>query len=171
MAIHNALGPGYKEEVYERALGVELAKLGISAQNQVPIARELHARGLIRWIGNAPDVDDAALDVDRPTKRQTPHDLLAELDELNLMMIEQPLAHDDLVRHAQLQKSLRTAICLDESIHSLADAAAARAEADRIGLRYMARAGYDPETAVQFWQRFAAFNSAIADGETHTFSL
>jgi len=45
--------------------------------------------------------------------------VLAELDELNLMMIEQPLAHDDLVRHAELQKRLRTAICLDESITSL----------------------------------------------------
>jgi predicted Zn-dependent protease len=31
-------------------------------------------------------------------------------------------------------------------------------EADQIGLLYMARAGYDPEAAVQFWQRFAAFN-------------
>lgn len=45
--------------------------------------------------------------------------VLAELDELNLMMIEQPLAHDDLVRHAQLQRLLRTALCLDESITSL----------------------------------------------------
>ena len=31
-------------------------------------------------------------------------------------------------------------------------------EADQIGLIYMARAGYNPETAVQFWQRFAAFS-------------
>lgn len=31
-------------------------------------------------------------------------------------------------------------------------------EADRIGLRYMARAGYDPRLAVGFWQRFAEFN-------------
>jgi len=31
-------------------------------------------------------------------------------------------------------------------------------EADRIGLIYMARAGYDPEQAVKFWERFAAFN-------------
>ncbi len=45
--------------------------------------------------------------------------LLAELDSLDLMMIEQPLAHDDLVRHAELQRRLRTAICLDESITSL----------------------------------------------------
>jgi predicted Zn-dependent protease len=32
-------------------------------------------------------------------------------------------------------------------------------EADQIGLIYMARAGYDPEQAVAFWQRFAEFNS------------
>jgi O-succinylbenzoate synthase len=44
---------------------------------------------------------------------------LAELDAFNLMMIEQPLSHDDLVRHAELQRALRTSICLDESITSL----------------------------------------------------
>jgi len=32
-------------------------------------------------------------------------------------------------------------------------------EADHIGLLYMARAGYDPEAAVVFWQRFADFNN------------
>jgi metalloendopeptidase OMA1, mitochondrial len=32
-------------------------------------------------------------------------------------------------------------------------------EADRIGLLYMARAGYDPREAIAFWQRFAAYNS------------
>jgi predicted Zn-dependent protease len=32
-------------------------------------------------------------------------------------------------------------------------------EADRIGLRFMARAGYDPEASVAFWERFAAYNS------------
>ena len=40
-------------------------------------------------------------------------------------MIEQPLHHEDLVRHAALQARLRTPICLDESIRSAADAAAA----------------------------------------------
>lgn len=44
---------------------------------------------------------------------------LARLDELGLMMIEQPLACDDLVRHAELQRRLQTPICLDESITSL----------------------------------------------------
>ncbi len=37
----------------------------------------------------------------------------------DLIMIEQPLAWDDLVRHAELQRRLRTPICLDESITSL----------------------------------------------------
>ncbi|HEX6314665.1 MAG TPA: o-succinylbenzoate synthase, partial [Gemmatimonadaceae bacterium] len=46
-------------------------------------------------------------------------DHLARLDELNLMMVEQPLAWDDLVRHAELQRRLQTPICLDESITSL----------------------------------------------------
>lgn len=46
-------------------------------------------------------------------------DRLAALDELGLMMIEQPLAFDDLVRHAELQRRLRTPLCLDESITSL----------------------------------------------------
>jgi len=42
--------------------------------------------------------------------------LLKQLDAFDLMMIEQPLAWDDLVRHAELQKQLKTPICLDESI-------------------------------------------------------
>lgn len=47
---------------------------------------------------------------------------LKKLDELNLLMIEQPLAHDDIVDHAKLQAELTTPICLDESIHSFEDA-------------------------------------------------
>jgi len=47
------------------------------------------------------------------------------LDELELLMIEQPLFYEDLLQHAKLQRELRTAICLDESIRSAADAAAA----------------------------------------------
>lgn len=47
---------------------------------------------------------------------------LKQLDEYNLMMIEQPLAHDDIIDHATLQKELQTPICLDESIHSYEDA-------------------------------------------------
>ena len=46
-------------------------------------------------------------------------DVLRRLDEFDLMMIEQPLACDDLVRHSRLQKILRTPVCLDESITSV----------------------------------------------------
>jgi O-succinylbenzoate synthase len=46
-------------------------------------------------------------------------DRLAELDTLDLMMIEQPLAWDDIVRHGELQRRLKTPVCLDESITSL----------------------------------------------------
>jgi o-succinylbenzoate synthase len=43
-------------------------------------------------------------------------DTLRQLDAFRLLYIEQPLAQDDLVRHAALQQQLTTAICLDESI-------------------------------------------------------
>ncbi len=43
---------------------------------------------------------------------------LLALDELDLLLIEQPLAEDDLWDHSKLQARFRTAICLDESILS-----------------------------------------------------
>jgi O-succinylbenzoate synthase len=43
---------------------------------------------------------------------------LKQLDEFALMMIEQPLAHDDIIDHAELQAALETPICLDECIRS-----------------------------------------------------
>lgn len=45
--------------------------------------------------------------------------LFRELDRLGLAMIEQPLAHDDLIDHAWLRSQLATPICLDESIVTL----------------------------------------------------
>ncbi|MEV0124418.1 o-succinylbenzoate synthase [Streptomyces sp. NPDC050703] len=50
---------------------------------------------------------------------------LAKLDDFDLLLIEQPLADDDLVQHAALAKRLRTPVCLDESIESAEGAAAA----------------------------------------------
>jgi O-succinylbenzoate synthase len=47
---------------------------------------------------------------------------LRALDDFDLLLIEQPLAHDDIIDHARLQAALRTPICLDESIHSADDA-------------------------------------------------
>lgn len=48
-------------------------------------------------------------------------DRLAELDPLDLMMIEQPLSYDDFLDHARLQARLKTPVCLDESIESVGD--------------------------------------------------
>ena len=45
-----------------------------------------------------------------------------ELDQLDLMMIEQPLHYEDMWDHAKLQREIETPICLDESIHSVEDA-------------------------------------------------
>lgn len=47
---------------------------------------------------------------------------LRKLDDLELVMIEQPFAADDLIEHARLQERMRTPICLDESIESFHDA-------------------------------------------------
>jgi o-succinylbenzoate synthase len=43
-------------------------------------------------------------------------DHLQKLDAFDLIMLEQPLSRDDLIRHAELQRRMRTPICLDESI-------------------------------------------------------
>lgn len=48
--------------------------------------------------------------------------LLKKLDEFHLLMIEQPLAYDDIIDHAKLAKEIMTPICLDESICSVDDA-------------------------------------------------
>jgi o-succinylbenzoate synthase len=60
------------------------------------------------------------------TRADTRH--LAGLDPFGLLLIEQPLAEDDLLGHARLASTLTTPICLDESIGS------ARAAADALSL-------------------------------------
>jgi O-succinylbenzoate synthase len=52
-------------------------------------------------------------------------DHLVSFDAFDLLMIEQPLWHDDFYFHSMLQKRLQTAICLDESIRNRRDALAA----------------------------------------------
>lgn len=49
-------------------------------------------------------------------------DFFKRLDPFNLLMIEQPLAHDDIVDHRKLQAAINTPVCLDESIASVDDA-------------------------------------------------
>ena len=45
--------------------------------------------------------------------------LLARLDPFDLLLIEQPLDYDDVMDHVELQKRLKTPVCLDESIHTV----------------------------------------------------
>lgn len=47
---------------------------------------------------------------------------LKQVDDLNLLMLEQPLGYFDIYEHSKLQPQLKTSICLDESIHSADDA-------------------------------------------------
>ncbi len=81
---------------------------------------------------------------------------LKALDAFHLMMIEQPLAYDDLWDHAKLQRELKTPICLDESIHSPADAQTAlemracriiNVKAGRVGGLARAKAVHDVAAA------------------------
>ena len=46
---------------------------------------------------------------------------LAQLDQFNLLMIEQPLSHDDIYEHGMLQQRLKTRVCLDESVKTASD--------------------------------------------------
>ncbi len=50
---------------------------------------------------------------------------LCAMDDYNLLLIEQPLSNDDIFEHSKLQREMKTAIFLDESIHTRADAQAA----------------------------------------------
>jgi O-succinylbenzoate synthase len=44
--------------------------------------------------------------------------VLRELDQFDLLLIEQPFHHDDILDHAKLQQEIETPLCLDESIQS-----------------------------------------------------
>ncbi len=72
---------------------------------------------------------DVPLQVDANTAYQlSDAEHLAQLDEFDLLLIEQPLPEDQVLAHAELAKVVRTRVCLDESITS------ARAAEDAIQL-------------------------------------
>ena len=97
--VTDALAAGYRKVKIKIMPGADVAFVRAARAAAGPAAP------LMADANNAYTLDDAA------------H--LQELDELGLMMIEQPLAWDDLVRHAELQRRLKTPICLDESITSV----------------------------------------------------
>ncbi len=96
--VRGALAEGYRK-----------IKLKIMPGKDVEFVRAVRAAfpdaPLMADANNAYTLDDASA--------------LQAMDDLNLMMFEQPLAWEDIVRHAALQKMLKTPICLDESITSL----------------------------------------------------
>jgi O-succinylbenzoate synthase len=94
------------------AEGYRRIKLKIAPGKDVEVLRQVRER--------YPDVPLMADANSAYTLADAPR--LKELDGLGLMMIEQPLAHDDIVDHAALQAQLETPICLDESIISVDDA-------------------------------------------------
>ncbi len=89
--------------------GYQRIKIKIAPGWDVDVIREVRKRfPSIRLLGDANSAYTLA-DADR----------LKALDEFALMMIEQPLAHDEIIDHAELQRKLDTPICLDECIRSV----------------------------------------------------
>ena len=90
------------------ALGYQRIKLKIKPGWDVDVVREVRRRH--PEILLSVDANSAYRLKDLPQ--------LQALDQFDLLMIEQPLDHDDLLDHAKIQSVLRTPICLDESITS-----------------------------------------------------
>jgi len=97
-----ALGEGYRKIKLKIKPGQDLPYLHAVRDRLGPDAP------LMADANNAYTLDDA--------------DHLVRLDDLDLVMVEQPLAWDDVARHAELQHRMRTPICLDESITNIARA-------------------------------------------------
>ncbi len=100
---------------HELAAGYQRIKLKIKPGNDVRMVKEVRKIfpdvKLIVDANSAYTLEDA--------------DLLREFDSCNLLMIEQPLAWDEVYQHAKLQAQIQTPICLDECIHNARHACAA----------------------------------------------
>jgi o-succinylbenzoate synthase len=107
----------------ELAAGYQRIKMKIRPGWDVDVVRRIRERfPAIRLMADA----NSAYTLEDAAK-------LKRLDEFYLMMIEQPLAHDDIIDQAVLQARIETPICLDESIRSAHHAAQAiRLKAGRI---------------------------------------
>ncbi len=90
------------------ALGYQRVKLKIKPGWDVEVVAHIRHR----W-------PDLALQVDANSAYTlADRERLQALDHFDLLLIEQPFHHEDMVEHAELQRTVRTPICLDESIHS-----------------------------------------------------
>lgn len=96
----------------ELAAGYQRIKIKIKPGWDLDIVRRVRERfPQIQLMG---DANSAYTLADLP--------LFKALDEFKLMMLEQPLGYDDMFDHAQLQKQIKTPVCLDESVKTPADA-------------------------------------------------
>ena len=98
--VYEAVGRGYRRVKIKVAPGwdveaVKAARAGMSGRD-LPLT--VDANGAYRWPG-----DEGAL---------------RALDDAGLLYIEQPLAPDELVGHAELGRTLTTPVCLDETLRS-----------------------------------------------------
>jgi o-succinylbenzoate synthase len=92
----------------ELAAGYQRIKIKIKPGWDMEVVRQVRER--FPSIKLTADANSAYTLADAPR--------LCPLDDFYLMMIEQPLGHDDIIDHAQLQRSLRTPLCLDECIRA-----------------------------------------------------
>jgi o-succinylbenzoate synthase len=108
IGIQDTLGQLIEKMEIELAAGYQRIKMKIKPGWDVDAVRQVRERfpqiRLMADANSAYTLRDAAR--------------LKTLDEFYLMMIEQPLAHDDIIDHAVLQPQLETPICLDECIRS-----------------------------------------------------
>jgi O-succinylbenzoate synthase len=108
IGIQNSVPELLKKIETELRAGYQRIKIKIKPGWDVDVVREVRREfPAIRLMADANSAY-ALADVDH----------LEQLDEFDLMMIEQPLTHDDIIDHAALQARLTTPICLDECIRT-----------------------------------------------------
>jgi O-succinylbenzoate synthase len=132
--LHELLGRPAKRIMSGLSIGLKETQADLLAAVEKAVARKYHRIKMkikkgqdVEWVQAVRDrFPDLPLMVDANGDYSLADAaLLRQLDDFGLMMIEQPLSYSDIYEHSILQKELKTPICLDESIHSLADAAAA----------------------------------------------
>jgi O-succinylbenzoate synthase len=132
--LHELLGRPARRIMSGLSIGLKETKAELLSAVEHAVARRYHRVKM--KVKKGQDVDwvravrerfpDLALMVDANgdyTSADIEH--LKQLDAFGLVMVEQPLSYTDIFEHAALQRAMKTPICLDESIHSLADGKAA----------------------------------------------
>jgi O-succinylbenzoate synthase len=134
LPLHDLLGFPAKPIMSGISLGIQETQDALLAKVEEAVAQGYHRvkmkimRGKdVEWVAAVRErFPDLALMADANgdyTLADAAH--LQRLDAFGLTMIEQPLGYHDIYQHSLLQPMLKTALCLDESIHSLEDAEAA----------------------------------------------